>query len=59
MLTLISALLIEWRVNFSDVNYHYFSPKSVTREKASFVGIEIFRYHGHCEERSKWPNFFA
>ena len=40
-----------------NVNYHYFSPKSVTHKAHHFVSVEIFRYHGHCEERSKWPDF--
>jgi len=26
-------------------------------KKHHFVRVEIFQYHGHCEERSKWSDF--
>ena len=37
MLTLISASLIEWRVNLRDLNFHYFSPQILDSLKNAIV----------------------
>jgi hypothetical protein len=39
MLTLISALLIKLRVNFRDVNYHYFSPQICDTWKSIILSV--------------------
>ena len=65
----IYVALVSVNVNFRGVKYCVISatlytiifPQICDTRKGipDFVSVEIFRYHGRCEERSRLPNFFA
>ena len=64
--TLISAPLIKWCINFCDLSFRYFGPKFLIQnltfltptEGEYFIRVEIRQYHWNCKEPSQWPDFY-